>query len=180
MTIRPATAADAGAIGEVYVAAWRSTYADILPARLLATMSAPRLARRYRADIEAGRHPILVAEHDSQVVGFCSGAVVRAPGLADAEVETLYVLDDHRDRGLGRALLQHAAADLAQAGCGSLFLWVLRENPSRWFYERLGGRPVRQATTDLAGQTLDQVAYLWNPIARLITPHGQDRRANPD
>ncbi len=172
--IREATPHDAEPIATVYVAAWRSAYAGILPDRLLANMSAPRLARRFRADVAARRRPILVAEAGGAVVGFCTAAATPTPGLADAEVETLYVGDDHRDAGHGRALLHAAARHLAAAGCASLFLWVLRDNPSRWFYERLGGRAARHATTTLAGQTLDQVAYLWDPITRLAPPSSPD------
>ena len=170
MTVRPAVEADAEAIGAVYVAAWRSAYAGLLPAALLANMSPLRLARRFRADIAARGRTVLVAEAEGAVVGFCTANANRRPGLADAEVETLYVLDDHRDAGLGSALLRAAASRLEERGCRNLFLWVLRDNPSRWFYERLGGRAVRTATTTLAGQTLDQVAYLWDPVSRLLAP----------
>ena len=65
--------------------------------------------------------------------------------LAEGEVETLYVLDDWRERGVGRRLMRAAAAHLVDIGCQSAFLWVLRDNPSRWFYQRLGGRPVAEA-----------------------------------
>ena len=56
------------------------------------------------------------------------------------EVETLYLLDDYRDRGVGRRLMRAMAAHLAAVGCRSVVLWVLRDNPTRWFYQRLGGR----------------------------------------
>ena len=87
--------------------------------------------------------------------------------LAEGEIETLYVLDDWRDRGLGRRLMRSAAAHLASAGCRSAFVWVLRDNPSRWFYERLGGRPVAEATIHVGGVPVVQVAYLWAPIEKL-------------
>ena len=96
--------------------------------------------------------------NSGRIVGFITSAPTRgappcgtgsragAP-LAESEIETLYVLDDWRDRGLGRRLMRAAAAHLAGLGCESTFLWVLRDNPSRWFYERLGGRSAAHSTT---------------------------------
>ncbi len=166
--LRPARVADATGIAAVHVAAWRSAYAGLLPADHLARMSAVRSAAQFHAGIAAGRG-VLVAEVQGRVVGFCSVGRPRRPGLADGEVETLYVLDDWRDLGLGRALLQAGAKHLAGQGCGSLFLWVLQDNPSRWFYERLGGKPVQRSTTQVAGKPFQQLAYVWDPIARLLT-----------
>jgi hypothetical protein len=88
--------------------------------------------------------------------------------LADGEIETLYVLDDWRERWLGRRLMRAAAAHLAASGCGSAFVWVLRENPNRWFYERLGGRPAAEATITVGGAPVVQTAYVWSPIGKLV------------
>jgi ribosomal protein S18 acetylase RimI-like enzyme len=168
-TIRPARHADAPEIAAVHVASWRSAYAGLLPSGHLARMSATRSAAQFDATI-AGRGLVLVAEARGRVVGFTTAGRPRSTGLAEGEVETLYVLDDWRDQGLGRGLLQHAAQALADRGCASVFLWVLEQNPSRFFYERLGGRPVQRATTMVAGRPFVQVAYVWDPIARLVTP----------
>lgn len=168
MTVRPARPEDAAAIAEIHVSGWRSAYAGLLPSRDLASMSTVRHAARMSVAIAAG-HGVLVAEQGRDVVGYCTAGQARTSGLGDGEVETLYVLDDHREQGHGRALLQRAAADLSGAGCGSLFLWVLAANPSRYFYERLGGRLVRRGTTRVAGQAFEQLAYLWNPISPLAT-----------
>ena len=171
MTIRPARPEDAAAIAEVHVAAWRSAYANLLPAVFLARMSTVRHAAQAHAAILAG-HGVLVAEQGRDVVGFCTMGRPRTLGVADGEIETLYVLDDHRDQGHGRALLHAAATSLADQGCGSLFLWVLADNPSRFFYERLGGKAVRRGTTQVARQHLEQIAYAWNPIVPLTVGVG--------
>ena len=45
---------------------------------------------------------------------------------------------------------------------------MLRENPSRWFYQRLGGKPAATSDTQVAGVTIPQTAYVWDPIERLL------------
>ncbi len=170
MIVRRARPADAGGIAAVHVAVWRSAYADILPPEYLAQLSVPRLAQFYGHAIHGGGG-VFVATTPS-VAGFATAGRARAR-LADGEIETLYVLDDWRDRGLGRRLLTTAGAWLQSRGANSAFLWVLRDNPSRWFYERLGGRPAQTALTSVAGRPVPQIAYVWDPIDRLLADQRQ-------
>jgi len=159
--IRRARPADATAIGLVHVATWRTAYAGVLPEDYLANLSALRHAAGYEQAIAERQngHAVFVAvasgadapegtpEDQSAIIGFVSGGRARRPGLAQGEVDTLYLLDDYRDRGIGRRLMRAMAAHLAAVGCRSVMLWVLRDNPTRWFYKRLGGRPAAQESS---------------------------------
>jgi GNAT superfamily N-acetyltransferase len=170
ISVRRAELADAGAIGAVHVAAWRSTYPGILPDAYLARLSPTRLALQYRAAIGSGATVIVATAGGAgpRIVGFTTAGPARTKGLGDGEVETLYVLDDFREQGVGRRMLRAAAAQLAAHGCGSAFVWVLRDNPSRWFYRHLGGTAAAEGQTRFAGVALNQVAYTWNPIDTLL------------
>lgn len=189
--IRRARPGDARGIAAVHVAAWRSAYAGILSDEYLAGLSEARLAAFYaRAimDRQAG-HAVFVATAgggdqpqdapgaEAVVVGFASGGRARRAGpagpagregLAQGEIETLYVLDDYRERAVGRRLMRAMAAHLRVIGCHSAVAWVLRENPSRFFYSRIGGRLAMQEAIMVAGQGVYQVAMLWDPIETLL------------
>ncbi len=181
ISIRRARPADSIAIGAVHVATWRSTYPGILPDGFLARLSVPRQAFHYDGAIRAGA-AVYVATVSGQaalpgttprVVGFATGgsgrmASVSGRPLGEGEIETLYVLDDFRDRGVGRRLMRAVALHLAEAGCRSVFVWVLRDNPNRWFYQRLGGQPAAEATTQVGGQSVIQTAFVWDPIEKLL------------
>ena len=183
IAIRRARATDAAAIGAVHVAAWRSAYPGILPDRFLSRLSAPRQAAYYDHAIRIGAerdrsgvHVATVSGIDlrpgggaARIVGFATSSPLAARDgrLAEGEIETLYVLDDWRERGIGRRLIRAAALHLAEQGCRSAFLWVLRDNPARWFYARLGGRAVAEGTVQVAGHPVAQTAYVWDPIDRL-------------
>lgn len=181
ISVRSARPADAVAIGAVHVAAWRSAYPGILPDAYLARLSVTRHAAQYDAAIRgAGGVFVAVASgtdlpvgSPARIVGFTTvgrgrGTVIAGRRLGEGEVETLYVLDDWRERGLGRRLLHAAAAHLAEAGCRSIYLWVLRDNPARWFYQRLGGTQAAEAPISVAGQSVMQTAFVWDPIQRLL------------
>jgi ribosomal protein S18 acetylase RimI-like enzyme len=174
ITVRRAVLADAPAIGAVHVAAWRSAYPGILPDAYLAGLSVEREAAGYAASIRIGEG-VFVATNGraGRVIGFTTARRARPGAPAAGEVQTLYVLDDFREQGVGRKLLGHAGAYLAAQGCESAFLWVLRDNPTRFFYDLLGGKPVRESAIQWAGTSLVQVAYAWPEIGLLW---GEDSR----
>lgn len=181
IAIRRARPADAAAIGAVHVSAWRTTYPVILPNDYLSRLSPRRQAANYEAAIRNGLGVFVAtasgmdtgqAGGPPRVVGYVTCGPARrtsdnAAGLGDGEIETLYVMDDWRERGLGRRLMRAAAAHLAASECNSAFVWVLRDNPSRWFYERLGGKAAAEATVRVAGTVVTQVAYVWPSTAKL-------------
>jgi ribosomal protein S18 acetylase RimI-like enzyme len=181
IAIRRARTADAEAVGAVTVAAWRSAYASILPPEFLAGMSARRQGAMRRATIldggighatfvaiASGEDAALGPWQPPQVIGFASGGRLRGGGRDEGEIETLYVLDDYRDQGLGRRLMRAAVAHLNAIGCRSVRLWVLRDNPSRWFYQHLGGRLVAEQRISVGGQPVVQQAMRWDPISLLM------------
>src|SRR5688572_17674501 len=181
-TIRPAIERDAAGIAKVYVDAWRSAYAAILPHRGLLAMSYERQTRQWSSTIRgrAELHAVIVAtEADHGVVGFASFGPARfgdrpAAGRFAAadekvgEVYTLYVLPDFQERGIGRQLLTAAFAALVERHYGCGFLWVLRDNPFRYFYERVGGKAVAERREPMWGCPLDQICYGWPDLTQTV------------
>jgi GNAT superfamily N-acetyltransferase len=186
ISLRKARVADAIAIGAVHVAAWRSAYPGILPDSYLAKLSVSRQAAHYDAAIRGGTGVMVAtasgvdvpAGSGPRIIGFTTAgrarhAEIGGKRLAEGEVETLYVLDDWRERGVGRRLMRASAAHLIEIGCKSAFVWVLRDNPSRWFYQHLGGKPVAEAFTQIAGHKIAQTAFVWDPIQQLLAASPQ-------
>jgi len=173
--IRPARPSDGAAIAAVHVAAWRSAYAGLLPDWTLTELSARRQESYYSRVIRGGGIVYVAEPPDDSadapsVVGFVTASRAPTRAIADGEIETLYVLDDWREQGFGRGLIRAAAADLAAAGCRSVFVWVLSGNPSRWFYERLGGMRAVEGSVSVGGRPQPQTAFVWDPIDRLTAP----------
>mgnify|MGYP001146777304 CR=1 FL=1 len=64
----------------------------------------------------------------------------------------IYVREEMRGTGLGRAMVEFAEKRCAELGCGRLWLTVNRNNAgSIAFYERMGFRKARMAVTDIGG-----------------------------
>ena len=98
----------------------------------------------------------VAVEASGAIVGFGSCGPNRGDRLFAGEVFTLYVAPDWQNQGIGRRLLIALFRRLVAAGRASAIVWVLRDNPSRFFYERLGapsGEPQAARRRRLGGRS---------------------------
>jgi len=172
--IRRARNKDAAAIGRVHVETWQATYAGMLPDAMLAGMSDVRQSAywsRVLADPRESRGVFVADDEDMGVVGFGSCGPMRDPpeGLSGREIRvgevyTLYVEPDSQDHGLGRRLLDALFRQLRADGCDAAVLWMLAKNPTRFFYEGLGGVRVGDRVDTMGGVDVEEVAYAWHDL----------------
>jgi ribosomal protein S18 acetylase RimI-like enzyme len=162
---------DAEAIERIRTDTWRDAYRGLMPDSLLEGLDYDATRRRAVMSVLPQEQFVLVAEDDGAVVGFCIGGPSRPPEEPfRGEVYAIYVLPQRHGRGLGRALLRAAAKELVDRGFPSMIIWVLRENtPSRLFYERMGGKYVRDVERELQGVRITESGYGWDDsgVARL-------------
>jgi ribosomal protein S18 acetylase RimI-like enzyme len=182
MRIRDARVADAAAIANVHVDAWRSAYASLIPDRVLVRMSGQVHAVRWTETLRRRnlRGRIFVAEIDGEgVVGYGSCGPSRVRSLPHAgEIYELYVAPEHQDRGIGRRLLYRLFDALVERGSNSAMVWVLAGNPARFFYETMGGRRVAERDEALWNVVLPEAAYGWNDLKALRTGQAPSRRGS--
>jgi len=84
-----------------------------------------------------------VAEENQKLVGLLVYYFVPFTYRAkpDIIIKELYVADDYRSKGVGGLLMNAAAREAEQAGCGVMKWWVAKWNERGiQFYERLGAR----------------------------------------
>jgi L-amino acid N-acyltransferase YncA len=125
-SIRPARLADAEAMARIYNEGVEERQATLE----MEPRSASDFAKRIG---EAGRWPVIVAEHEGRVVGWAAVGEYNPRecyrGVGEA---TLYVERDARRRGIGRGLLEELAAAAERAGYWKLIGRLFPENePSR-------------------------------------------------
>ena len=53
---------------------------------------------------------------------------------------------------------------LRDLGFGSALVWVLAGNPSRFFYEALGGAVAGRRKENFAGTVLQEIGYGWEDL----------------
>jgi len=138
--VRDATAADAGAVARIVVAAWRAAYAGLLPEAVLDGLSEEERRGWWAARLPAAA-PTSCLVTGAPPVGFvASGPSFDGAGHSGrGQVYALYVDPPHWGRGLGRLLLSGAVTRLREAGFATASLWVLATNEAaRGFYEHEG------------------------------------------
>ncbi len=181
MIVRRARIEDARAITRVHVESWRSTYAGLLPDDVLLRLSDNRNETRWWRHVLGRirrRHFVYVAVDETDgVVGFASGGPSRDRELnATGEIYALYLLDSHHGAGAGKALFLRLARKLRRECGNSLTVWVLARNPSRFFYEALGGRRSAVRMERVGKEEVEAVAYEWDNVDALFESSSPDRR----
>jgi L-amino acid N-acyltransferase YncA len=168
MALRKARPSDAPNIARVYVNAWRSAYAGILPDNVLVDMSPLVQAGRWNTQIERQdkNNIVLVMEsHEYGVIGVGSAGPGRDTEATVGEVYTLYVEPDWHGMGVGRLLLEGLFHQLEVSQKRSAMLWVLAANPARFFYEAVGGQRMSERTERIWGTDLPEIAYVWDDLS---------------
>lgn len=170
MKFRNATPDDSKSIAHVQVSTWRSTYKEIVPGSFLENLSIKERENRWTKMVEDPGYLIYVAEDKKDgIVGFISGGKEREDHpFYTGEVYAIYILAAYQRQGIGKALLLPLLQKLRAHGHSSLLIWALRDNPSRPFYEAIGGIPVAEQTLTLAGEDLIEIAYGWKDLSKLL------------
>jgi L-amino acid N-acyltransferase YncA len=169
LRIRKAEVEDAAAIADVHVESWKTTYAGIVPDDYLSSLNKQERTGSWLERILAGNISILVAEDESGIFGFVAGGVIREELVDyDAELYAIYLLHSRQKQGVGRSLTVRLASALKDYGLKSMLAWVLEQNPSVSFYQRMGARQVSRKIINIGGIDLKEVAFGWPSLDRLI------------
>jgi ribosomal protein S18 acetylase RimI-like enzyme len=128
------------------------------------TVWAAMIRRRAR-----GEAVMVARDRRHGIVGVGSCGRAKGVGLPhEGEVFTLYVLQDFQDHGIGKQLLGALFQRLRGAEMSSAVIWVLADNPARFFYEAMGGKRVAERRERLWGTTLPEAGYGWADLRQAL------------
>ncbi|MDY0405569.1 GNAT family N-acetyltransferase [Virgibacillus sp. 179-BFC.A HS] len=166
MIIRPAEENDAAGIAKVHVDSWRTTYKGIVPdTYLFETLTYESRLKNWQGNLSQGH--VFVAEDEQQgIVGFANGGKERSGKYPkhEGELYAIYILKDFQKKDIGRKLTERVVHHLVDNGIQSMLVWVLQENPSRYFYEKIGGTCVDAETIQIGGKKFQELAYRWENL----------------
>lgn len=168
MKIRKAVLPDVEAIAKVHVDSWKTTYANIVPNEYINNLTYEKRADLWEQIIPNGQ--VFVAEdEEGQIVAFANGGQERTGDYKEyaGEIYAIYILQGFQKQGLGEQLIKAVVADLLKQNIYSMLVWVLKDNNSRNFYEKMGGKVVDSETVDFDGKNLIELAYGWEDISLL-------------
>jgi len=178
-TIRRAVVDDARTIAEIHVDAWRETYADMMPAEILAGLDVDEWAERWDRSLRAGGDAFavfLALDQEGGPAGFAKCQRQTSEKLLplgyDGEISSVYLLRRIQRRGVGRRLMAAMASHLLANGRRSAGVWMFRDAlHARRFYEALGAAPAGvEGVWEIYGMALPDIAYGWRDIRVLAQP----------
>lgn len=169
IVVREAKIKDAPGIAKVHVDTRRITYKGIIPDDHLLKRTYEDTENRWANMISSpqiGEFVFVAEKNEREIVGFASTLDNNKGGGFDSILSTLYISKDYQRQGIGQSLVMSAVSKLKEQHVKSMIVWVFSENPSRKFYERLGGKLVKEKMVN-EGKDILEVAYGWDDIEKL-------------
>ncbi|MFT4468511.1 GNAT family N-acetyltransferase [Arthrobacter sulfonylureivorans] len=165
--LRGASSADCDQVVEVFLACWRLSYVQVLPAQLIQSMTAERARALWMRALSAEKVDDEVIVAAGAETGTVAGVVrYGLPDSGHGIIWSLYVAPSAQGSGIGSRLLTAAESALRTRGAESASLWVFTANtPSMDFYASHGwlrgmegpsrsqefGEPVQRLAKSLVG-----------------------------
>lgn len=168
--IRAMVYEDLEAVNDVHIRSWHESYKGLMDDQVLESLEdkrQDRLASRQAEFLQGPTSHYGVADL-GPLVGFVNYGLARDKTCGRGEIYAIYLLKAYQGQGLGKAMMAYACKALVDMACHDLVVWVLADNPSRGFYEALGGRYLYAKTIRLGQDDLDEVAYYFEDIQQLL------------
>ena len=170
MFLRRAEIKDVVGITRVHIQTWRTTYKDIIPDKIIQGMSYRVRDENWSQMLkEMIKNEIYyIAENENgEIIGFAVGGLERSGDPTyKGELMGIYILKKYQDIGIGRALVKIIVSELLKLGVNNMLVWVFKDNPYKTFYERLGGKVIKEKLHEKF--KLPVLAYGWDNLNNLI------------
>lgn len=166
---RKAEPGDAPAMARINVATWRDSYGKFLPRQLMEELSCSQKQTEiedFFARWEENQAVALIAEDkNGEMMAFIMAGKNHHQNLGyTGEIYNLHVAPAFQSQGIGRYLAYRVSQVFRQRNWNTMMVRALAENPSRRFYEKLGGRVIAQDVDEYRGFTAPVIAYGWNEL----------------
>ena len=150
--------------------AWNETYRGIVADEFLDKIknelkqNVERLEKEFdRTKIDEPdykRFLLYVDEEPVGVVAICNSREEKYPN--SGELCSLYLLNKAKKKGYGKILFEKAKQELKNMGFNDMIIYCLKDNPTKTFYEHLGGEFVFEKVKNIGGKDLIENVYYYH------------------
>ncbi|MGW7160708.1 N-acetyltransferase family protein [Paenibacillus taichungensis] len=170
MQIRKATMNDAEGIAKVHVDSWRTTYKGIIPDEVLYNLSYKKRTELWIENIEREDNFVVIAENpEGEIIGFADSWKRETNIVANSsDLTSIYILKEYHGRGLGKGLLKQLFLQFKFLGYQKIFVEVLEDNKTRYFYEHYGAKLCKSIQIIIGGKVLNELIYEWDNIDEVL------------
>lgn len=170
MRIRRASIDEAASIAKVHVDSWRTTYRDIISSSHLNNLSYEQHTELWRDNIGKEDNHVVVAEDENgQIVGFAdSWKQESSSAESSGDLTSIYLFEEYQGQGIGKMLLKALFNHFKEMGYEKIFVEVLEDNKTRYFYEHYGAKLIDTAEIKIGGEILNELIYEWDDIDSVL------------
>jgi ribosomal protein S18 acetylase RimI-like enzyme len=171
--IREATHKDAEGIAFVHVNSWKTSYRGLVDQDYLDAINYEDRLNLRKEILQITTLFHLVGVAGEQIVGFADVGPIRAESRVGlrvceeniGEVYAIYLLEEYKGKGCGKALLDRCRQWLSENGFKSFVVRALAGNMrAKRFYEREGGRLIGENTIIIGDKPYHEVSYLFKTL----------------
>ncbi|HYI24670.1 MAG TPA: GNAT family N-acetyltransferase [Thermomicrobiales bacterium] len=173
LVLRDVHVGDADALAHILIMSNEGAFRGRVPDHCL-TFTEAESGANWRRTLNEGlpREDFLVVAEPPGLapVGYAWGGPRDDDPAYRGELRQIAVLPSAQNQGIGRRLVRYVADRLAAQGIHSMRVEVLRINPNRGFYERLGAHVLAEHDYDWDGIVLPMCVYGWANTQSLQAP----------
>lgn len=171
MNIRKAMLTDAKGIAKVHVDSWRSTYENIIPAKFLKKLCYEQRTDLWNRNLSKEENYVFVAENnEGEIVGFADCGKRESNNVPNSgDLTSIYLLEEYHGKGVGKQLLKQLFQQFEELGFHKVFVEVLEDNKTRYFYEYYGANFLKSEQITIAGKDLSLLTYEWNNVNSVLS-----------
>jgi len=180
INFRIANISDLSGIVKVNVDTWKTAYQGIFSERYLQSLSYEDKEENWKQRLENPTHGaiIYVAETDqNEIVGFALATLEKYNPIISllqaeryiGELCAIYVLEKFQHNKIGNELVHLVVKYFKLNNIHSMIAWVLKENPSCRFYEKLGGKFLGEQSIEIGGIKYIENAYGWENTEAILS-----------
>lgn len=170
MNVRRAVIEDAEGIARVHVDSWRSTYKNIIPNEFLMSLSYEQRTELWDKNITKDGNFVFVAENDNgEIIGFADCGKREKNNIKDSgDLTSIYLLEEYQGQGIGRQLMKRLFQQFEELNYNKVFVEVLDDNKTRFFYEYFGAELLKKEKVKVAGVELALLIYQWDNLKEVV------------
>lgn len=170
MNIRRAVIEDAKGIARVHVESWRTTYKNIIPDEFLMNLSYEQRTDLWNRNVSKEGNYVFVAENENgEIVGFADcGKREKNDIDQSGDLTSIYLLEEYQGKGIGKKLMKQLFHQFNELNYNKVFVEVLEDNKTRFFYEKYGAKIQKTERIQIAGVELDLLIYEWDNVKEVV------------
>ncbi|KGP74635.1 GNAT family N-acetyltransferase [Pontibacillus yanchengensis] len=163
MHVRRAVNEDTEGFARVHVDSWRTTYKHIIPHEYLMNLSYEQRTGLWKKNISKDNNFVFVAENDNgEIIGFADCG--KRENNSAGDLTSIYILEEYQGMGIGGKLMKQLFQQFKALHCTKVFVEVLDDNKTRFFYEYYGAKLFKKEKIKIAGAALSLLIYQWNSL----------------